>query len=107
MEEKCYVVIAIKYLLNLNNFQTEKQFEILGMFENNDEIDGFIFGYNGVMEKLKDTINDDGKMLISFSIETKEFDRKLSFQEVETWVYDNCSYEWEKNWKVESLMVKK
>lgn len=107
MEENQYAVIAIKYLLNLETFQTEKQFEVLATFKNIDEVDGFVIGYSGVMEKLKDTVLEDGKMLTSVSVEPKEFDGSLTLTEIKEWVNNNCSYEWGKNWKEESPSVKR
>ena len=79
----------------------------MDVIKNQDDVESFIAGYSFVLEKTKDIVIDDGKMLTSFSVESREFDSSVSLDEIKVWVNNNCAYEWGQNWKNENFAMKK
>ena len=107
MEEKQYVVVAIKYYLHEKEFQIDKEFEVLCSFKEQKDAQEFTVKYNELMEMMKGKVLGSDRKMTTCTLETKEFDASLNMEDIKAWVDEHCSYEWNRHWCEKRIIIKK
>lgn len=100
MEEKItYTVVSEEYCFNFQSFQTIKKYNVLTVTTNEEKANEIMQMYDMVLSQTRDSqqVDANGNMLISYSINSLEFDGVLTYDEVKERIKDIQDFTWGQN----------